>query len=390
MSTSTGATVHQSATKPRTIRVLHLHSGNIIGGIESMLRTVAEFAPTYPQFQQEIALAFDGPFAASLRATGFKVRILPSPQLRNPFSVLASRRALRQLLADEHFGAVISHSPWCQVVYGPVLKTSSAFTIFWMHGVFQGHWLQRLASRQVPDFAICNSEFAKSTLHLVYPGLPSSVIHYPVKSTEISSHRVAIRDEMQVQPNTVVILMASRMEAWKGHFNLLNAAARISNRSDWTIWIAGTPQTRSEKTYFNSVEAEVKHLQLQDRVRFLGHRSDVPALMRAADIFCQPNSDPEPFGIVFIEALQAGVPIVTFAMGGPSEILNADTGVLVSPGDIAALASRLEKLINDADLRARFRETGPARAQLLCDPAQQLQRLHHAVASALEGEPRKP
>jgi glycosyltransferase involved in cell wall biosynthesis len=127
------------------------------------------------------------------------------------------------------------------------------------------------------------------------------------------------------------------------------------------------------------VEAEANRLQLAERVRFLGHRSDVPALMCAADIFCQPNADPEPFGVVFVEALQAGVPIVTYSMGGPQEILDQNCGILVPPGDLAGLHSALVRLMEDAPLRAKLGSAGPARAKSLCDPAQQIRRTYEIL-----------
>jgi len=169
------------------------------------------------------------------------------------------------------------------------------------------------------------------------------------------------------------------MEAWKGHANLIRAAEKISSQRDWVIWIAGAPQTSKEKEYVASVQAEVRRRQLAEKIRFLGHRNDVPALMRAADVYCQPNADPEPFGVVFVEALQAGVPIVTFEMGGPREILTESSGMLLPPGDIDALAKALACAIDDTSLRARLGAQGPARARELCDPAQQIRRVHEVL-----------
>ena len=65
-------------------------------------------------------------------------------------------------------------------------------------------------------------------------------------------------------------------------------------------------------------------LGLEPRVRFLGERRDVPLLMRAVDLFCQPNEGPEPFGVVFAEALLSGVPVVTADTGGAPEIVSDD------------------------------------------------------------------
>jgi glycosyltransferase involved in cell wall biosynthesis len=371
--------VHGNDSTP--LRILHLHSGNMIGGIESALQTIAAFAHTCPQLQQEFALAFDGAFAERLRSAAGCVHLLPTVQLRNPVSVIRSRRALLRLLRQRHFDAVISHSPWCQVVYTPAVRASRVPLLFWMHGAFDGHWLQKLASRHAPDLAICNSQHTASTLPRVYPGVRSEIVRYPVPNgAPPSNSRQRLRQEFGTDDGTTVILMASRMEAWKGHFNLLRAASKLSTTHNWTIWIAGAAQTPAEQEYSDSVLAEVERLNLKLHVRFLGQRTDVPELMRAADVFCQPNAGPEPFGVVFVEALQAGVPVVTFSMGGPQEILDENCGILVSPGDVSALALALTRLIDDPQLRARMGAAGPSRAKFLCDPAQQIRRMHDLVS----------
>jgi glycosyltransferase involved in cell wall biosynthesis len=249
-----------------------------------------------------------------------------------------------------------------------------------MHNNFDGHWLQKLASRNPIDLAICNSEFTRSTLQAVYPATPSFVIYNPVKPSAVPvGARDALRRQLNVAPETAVVLMASRMEAWKGHLNLIRAAEKLETKNDWAIWIAGAPQTSREKKYFSLLNAEVHRRHLEGKVLFLGFRSDVPALMRAADIYCQPNAEPEPFGVVFVEALQAGVPIVTFEMGGPREILTKSSGILVPPGNIDALANALARVIDDASLRATLGAQGPVRARELCDPAQQIRRVHEVL-----------
>jgi glycosyltransferase involved in cell wall biosynthesis len=93
-------------------------------------------------------------------------------------------------------------------------------------------------------------------------------------------------------------------------------------------------------------------------VQVLGERRDVPRLLRAADLFCQPNDGPEPFGVVFAEALLSGVPVVTADMGGAPEIVSDECGRLVPPGDLDALTRVLGELIDDAALQARLSTTG--------------------------------
>ena len=105
-------------------------------------------------------------------------------------------------------------------------------------------------------------------------------------------------------------------------------------------------------------------------------------MLGAADIFCQLNASPEPFGIVLVEALAAGLPVVTAASGGAREVVDESCGELVAPGDSRALARVLGALVADAGRRRRLGEHGPARAAGLCDPARQLDAVAVALVSA--------
>ena len=97
--------------------------------------------------------------------------------------------------------------------------------------------------------------------------------------------------------------------------------------------------------------------------------------MAAADIFCQPNEKPEPFGLVFIEALYSAIPVVSTAIGGgASEIVDDTCGILTlaNPG---AVADAELALIRDPALRQRLGSAGKFRASALCDPETQINRI---------------
>ena len=134
-----------------------------------------------------------------------------------------------------------------------------------------------------------------------------------------------------------------------------------------------------EARYLEALRAEAAALGIGPRVNFLGQRGDVARLLAAADIHCQPNTGPEPFGITFIEALYAGLPVVTTSIGGALEIVDGSCGILVRPDDPAALAAALARLIEDRELRARLGAAGPARAAALCDPRAQMAALARAL-----------
>ena len=148
----------------------------------------------------------------------------------------------------------------------------------------------------------------------------------------------------------------------------------------WKLWIAGAAQRPHEQPYLEDLHREVARLGLDPRVRFLGDRRDVPLVMRAADIFCQANEGPEPFGVVFAEALLSGVPVVTTHMGGAPEIVSDECGRLVPAGDIDALARVLAELVDDSGLRARLGLRGPAHAAARSAPAVVLPQIEAAIA----------
>jgi glycosyltransferase involved in cell wall biosynthesis len=108
--------------------------------------------------------------------------------------------------------------------------------------------------------------------------------------------------------------------------------------------------------------------------------------MREASLFCQPNEGPEPFGVVFAEALLCGVPVVTTNMGGAPEIVSDDCGRLVPPGDLDALARALRELIDDESLRARLSAMGPSHAAARSAPAVVLPQIARALASCVRSD----
>jgi glycosyltransferase involved in cell wall biosynthesis len=143
----------------------------------------------------------------------------------------------------------------------------------------------------------------------------------------------------------------------------------------WEAWFAGGPQKPGETEFEAELKAFARQAGIADRVKFLGQRLDVPELMASADVYCQPNTAPEPFGVSVIEAMYAGLPVVVSASGGPFETVTDECGFLAPPGDAAAVAEALGALIETPELRSKLGAAGPARAAKLCDPARQMGRL---------------
>ena len=365
--------------KSLPMRVLYVHSGNMYGGVETLLVTLARYRGFCPRMEPHYALCFEGRLSEELTAAGVPVHLLGKVRVSRPLSVLRGRRMLGNLLRREHFDLVVCHSTWSQSLFGPVVRSHQMPLVFWLHNPTDGrHWLDRWGRRTVPDLAFCNSQYTAETLPKLYPGVRTEVIYCPVAPTErdySNAERLATRVELKTPENATVIIQVSRMEAWKGHALHLEALSLLNDLPDWVCWQVGGTQRPQEVRYLEELKEIAFRLGIGERVRFLGQRSDVPRFLAAADIHCQPNTGAEPFGIAFIEALYAGLPVVTTAIGGACEIIDDLCGVLVPPADQTALAASLRRLIRDRTLREQLGNGGPARARELCDVETQMGRL---------------
>ncbi len=201
-----------------------------------------------------------------------------------------------------------------------------------------------------------------------------------------NADRTATRAELNTPEDSTVIIQVSRMEALKGHALHLEALGLLSDLPNWVCWQVGGTQRSQEAQYLEELKRTAARLGITERVRFLGQRSDVERLLAAADLCCQPNTGPEAFGLAFIEALYAGLPVVTTGMGGACEVVDDSCGVLVPPGAPIALATSLRHLILDRALRVNLGGAGPARARKLCHPARQIGRLNELLVSAAQQE----
>jgi glycosyltransferase involved in cell wall biosynthesis len=365
---------HVSAASTSRPMVLHCYAGNLYGGIEAMLAALAQAEAEAEGRSSGFALAYDdGRLGRELRAAGAAVEALGPARFGRPWTVARARRRLARRLAGSGPGAVVCHACWSHALCGPVARRAGRPLAFWMHDrAGAGHWLERLAARTPPDLVLANSRFTAATAPALFPGVPVAVLPCAVAPPRIAdpaAARARLRRALGTPADATVLLQASRLEPWKGHRLLIAALGRLRDRPGWAAWIAGGPQKPGEAAYLEGLRAEVAAAGLADRVRFLGQRADVPALLAAADIHCQPNTGPEPFGVAFVEALYAGRPVVTTRLGGAVEILTAACGVLVEPDDPAALAAALWALIADPAARARLGAAGPPRARALADPA---------------------
>jgi glycosyltransferase involved in cell wall biosynthesis len=370
----------------RPLRLLHVCAGNLYGGVEALLTTLAGGREACPGLEHEFAVCFPGRLGDELRQRGVMVHDLGPVRFRRPWQVWRARRRLREVLHRRRPDWVIGHASWPYALAVPPARRQGVPVAYWAHA--RPHWAgwpDWLAWRWRPALCLANSRYTADGIGRMFPGVDCVPFYCPVPEPayQVSpEQRASLRAQLQTPADAVVIAMAARLDPYKGHDLLLEALGRLRSLSGWTCWLIGGAQRRQEAAYLSRLQRRAAALGLTERVRWLGQRRDVPALLACADIYCQPNRTAEPFGIAFVEALFAGLPVVTMAIGGALEIVDDSCGRLVPPGDVPAVAEALGELIADEKLRRRLGAAGPGRARALCHVPQQLAHLHHILAAA--------
>jgi glycosyltransferase involved in cell wall biosynthesis len=215
------------------------------------------------------------------------------------------------------------------------------------------YWQLRALARGVDRYLAVSRDIARELVEQL--GWPEEKIEVSYNPVDLRRVEVAappgLREQLGAGGARPLVLTPARLDAQKGHRFLFEAIAQVP---DAVFALAGEGPEREP------LEALAAQLGIGERVRFLGRREDVPQLLAACDVFALPSLY-EGSSLAVLEAMAAGAPVVSSAIGGTDELIEDDSsGLLVPPGDSEALAAALRRLLGDPELReslaARARE----------------------------------
>ncbi|NLG49415.1 MAG: glycosyltransferase family 4 protein [Chloroflexi bacterium] len=183
---------------------------------------------------------------------------------------------------------------------------------------------------------------------VVYNGLDLADMDQPVDAAEV-------RAELGLGRDDEVVGCVGRLVEWKGQRVFLEALARLTTDHPRLRGLIVGGAEANGAAYAQEL-AELTHtLGLDEVIRFTGFRKDVPRVLRAMDVMVHASSSPEPFGRVLIEGMAAGVLVIGTDAGAVPEIIeDGATGLLVPPGDAAAMAGAIARALGDPEQRQRW------------------------------------
>jgi len=344
----------------RTVRiVITVPWWERLGGAEAMLHTVLQGAGSSGH---EIELVFfkDGPWPDELRAAGLRVEIVESGRVRQPHRVLATIWRLAALFRARRPDVILNWAAKTQFYGSPaaVLAGMSDRVVWWQHSIAGRHWLD-LSANALPARAIaCYSTAAAAAQQRLWPHRDTIVIPAGANPRVEPSGEPPLR----LPGGVPIVGIVGRLQAWKGQDRLLRAQALLHARGHALhLVIVGGDSYGLSPDYAASLPRLIAELGLEGAVTLVGEVDDAIPFIEQMDVLVNA-SDPEPFGIVLLEAMAAGLPVVAVDSGGPPDIVEHErTGMLAPSGSPADLADALAPLLDSSELRRRLGEAGHER-----------------------------
>jgi len=343
-------------------RILHFITELEVGGAERLLVSTL---PRLDKSKYEVSVVYlhGDDLRPELERAGIRVTRLKS---RGKFD-FGSFTQLVRLFREERIEILHTHLIQADILgYFAGRRAKVPVIISTKHNTnyFQSHgaWLppvDAFVNRHLKRI-IAVSEAVKK-FYVETQRLPSEkidVIHNGIDLTAFRQAAPVSKAELAVKPTEKVVCCVGSLKEKKGHAVLLRAWPYvISRRSDARLVLVGDGPLRDE------LQRTANESGVRETIRFLGNRSDVPSILRAADVFVLPSLW-EGFGIAVVEAMAAGVPVVASRVDGVCEIIrDGQDGVLVPPNEPEKLAQAIVDLLDDSERMKRFVASASKRAE---------------------------
>ncbi len=195
-----------------------------------------------------------------------------------------------------------------------------------------------------------------------------------------------LKKALGVADGQLIVSIFGRLTEWKGQLEYIRALAELVKLGHSVKgWIVGGDSFGGGSAYSGILLQEIHDLELTGTVQLLGMRDDVAELMNASDIVVHASYK-EPFGLVIVEAMMCGKPVVASNVSGPQEsVCDGVTGVLVEPRDVGSLVKHLSEMLNDDCLRDSMGKAALLRSKELFDKNKNLGELTDRCVKLVRG-----
>lgn len=360
--------------------ILFIHqSAELYGSDKTILMFISSLDKQ--KYKSVVILPFDGPLKREFEKNGIEVVIAPVLKLYRkmftPKGILnifkeyrQGMKTLQALHKKHNFSIVYSHT--LAALIGIVFARKNKIKHLWhvqeiiaKPVIFNKGFIKLLSmdcnhvaaydSKTTMDFWIKDNEKLAQKSYFVWNGLDVSQKQNATQE-EITQIR---KDYFKVNDDDLVIALVGRINSWKGQQLLLEAFHKIAEKYKNTklVFIGSAPP--NQEIFEIDLKNKINEYSLLERVVIIPFQENIWKFWDSIDIAVVPSTEPEPFGMVAIEAMLSKKPVIAANHGGLTEIvLPNETGILFEPGNVSSLVTALESIINDSEKRKLFGNNG--------------------------------
>jgi glycosyltransferase involved in cell wall biosynthesis len=329
--------------------------GNMMGGGQGSLYYLIRYM-NKDIFHPIVLCPGEGELAEKMRGAGAEVMFFDVGRIRylNPLVI----KKFISLIKEKQI-ALIHTDSTTETFYCGIAARIMRIPLIWHIRTSEGEWfLDRILSLLSTQLLLVANaisqrfEWLKDTQKVV-------VIYNGIDLEEFDhfSATPSIREEFNINKETVLLGCIGRIEKRKGQEYLVSAMRHIDNAK---LILVG----RGREEDINKIKMLCNDFNIADRIIYVGYRDDILSMIKEIDILVFPTISGEGFPRVILEAMAAGKPIVaTDNAGNPEAVVDGLTGYIVPTGDIPALVERIDLLIADKKKREGMGRTGRKRVE---------------------------
>ena len=294
----------------------------------------------------------DGPLRHSVEALGVTTALVRAGRLRQPFRFCRAVLGITRLIKRMELEAIISWMPKAHLYGSFAAMLAPVPAVWFQHGIASSP-LDRCATLLPCTGVLASSQTIARAQERVFPHRRVRTAYPGVNLADFDRAALGSKEEvcsrLGLSTAGPLIGMVGRLQRWKGMHVLLSALPKVlkSHPNLHCLIVGGTHD--GEPDYKASLDALALSLGIEKRIRFAGLQQNVADWMQAMDVVVHA-SDREPFGIVVIEAMALGKPVIAGDTGGPTEVIKHAVNGLLSPfGDSEKLAENILRVLDQPD-----------------------------------------
>lgn len=364
--------------------VLFVDQSGELGGAELSLLDIVRARKAAGYDRDKVVLFADGPLSKRLNALSVEVEVISFNRKVGKqagiaiqlLAIPAAYQVIRRIAAAARdHDAVYANTQKAIVLGGMAARLAKRPLVAHLHDVLEAAHFSRsnrrvsvLCMNACATAVIANSHatadaYQRSggmrTTHIAHNGIDAA----PFDAVS-SDHAYTVRQSLAIPDAAPLVGVFGRITEWKGHRVLLEAI-QCEGLGHVQVAVVGDALfTDADRRLVEELRAISAQDSLAGRVHWLGHRDDVPTVMKACDVIVHCSTQPEPFGRVIVEGQLAGRPVIAAAGGGAVEIIeDGVNGLLTPPGDASSLAEAMRCLLADSELARSLADSGARTAR---------------------------